>query len=62
MTKFVLKIELGNEAMQDGTDVAGALRKIAEKLETGREGGTILDENGNPVGQYETLYRALNRA
>lgn len=54
---FQLIIELGNDAMQDGTDVANVLRVLSNKLETcGFENdivGTVRDENGNTVGRWE---------
>jgi hypothetical protein len=67
--KFVLEIELGNDAMQTGTDV---LRAIRESLK-GEEGlpldagtaGILWDENGNTVGKWEVkrdLSAALDAA
>lgn len=57
--RFVIDITLGNDAMQDGPDVARALRKIADVVESctpyvvKAEGpGTIRDENGNKVGTW----------
>lgn len=56
-----LRIELGNDAMQSSTDVATALRKVAERLE---EKGYLEDEevssltrgimdlNGRTVGEW----------
>jgi hypothetical protein len=32
MAQFILKITLGNDAMQTGYDIAGALREIADKI------------------------------
>lgn len=50
---FTLEIELGNAAMQDGPDVARALRDVADRIENGLEArGKIRDENGNTVGTY----------
>jgi hypothetical protein len=51
--KFTLTIELGNDAMNDNEHIAGALRAVAGKLEGGRDGGYILDGNGNNVGAYD---------
>jgi hypothetical protein len=55
--KFVVEIEPGNAAMQTANDVAGALRKLADKLE--RESAfdwsgedKILDANGQSVGRF----------
>ncbi len=59
--KFVLSINLENEAMQDQHDVAGALRNVADRLDKlvssnfgpyGLE-GKIMDRNGNSVGRWE---------
>jgi len=58
MSQFILKIKLGNEAMLTGYDIAGALRKIADKVndnEDMREFSgekRILDINGNSVGTW----------
>ena len=57
MNKFTLTIELGNDAMQDGGDVARALLKLAQRLEGNDfrrvDGGGIMDLNGNSVGKWE---------
>ena len=55
---FILKIELGNDAMQFDCDVAAALLKVAANLSVGNlleEGnhGHIHDTNGNRVGSWE---------
>jgi hypothetical protein len=59
--KFVLKINLGDDAMQDQHDVAKALRGVADRLSKlvssnfgpyGLE-GKIMDVNGNTVGNWE---------
>ncbi len=51
--RFELKIDLGNDAMQGGPDVARALRKVADRIEDDLEArGKILDDNGNTVGTY----------
>lgn len=59
--KFVLSIDLENDAMQDQHDVAGALRGVADRLSRyvstnwgpyGLE-GKIRDVNGNTVGKWE---------
>lgn len=55
---FTIKIELGNEAMQDPSDVAEALERVADDL---RDFGfahilvvdrKIRDLNGNTVGEW----------
>ncbi len=54
---FTLTIELGNDAMQDGTDVASALRSVAKRVDgdsfTRVDGRKIMDANGNSVGTWE---------
>jgi hypothetical protein len=56
MTKFVVTIELGNDAMNEAADVAAALARIAKDLVTigwpFRDGRPIRDINGNRVGTY----------
>lgn len=64
--KFTLEIELGNDAMQDGNDVARALHSLADKMalrecEYGDglyyDGSAvgIKDANGNTVGKWEVI-------
>ena len=54
---FTLTIELGNDAMQNASDVARALRKLAGKIDLREfdkiDGGKIMDVNGNSVGEWE---------
>lgn len=58
--RFVLTINLGNEAMQTASDIARALRDTASKLVQGGYGnlasdgdsGPIRDDNGNRVGSW----------
>jgi len=55
MPQFVLKITLGNEAMQTGRDVSSALKKVSTLIEEDRvlnsgENWTVHDMNGNIVG------------
>lgn len=54
MERFTLTIELGNDAMQTGADIADALRRVAARQEEWERGtdGAIRDENGNTVGRY----------
>jgi hypothetical protein len=52
-TAFVLRIELGDDAMQTYNDVARALRNTAQKVSDGRAYGKIMDVNGNSVGEFE---------
>ncbi len=60
MAEFTLNIELGNEAMQTGLDIAEALKKVAKKIYMCGEGdeligcgGKIMDYNGNSVGLWQ---------
>ena len=64
MFTFEVKITLGNDAMQDTSDLADALDRLAVRLraqtvEQVRENGlcNVRDANGNRVG-----YCRLNRA
>lgn len=65
---FSLRIELGNEAMQTGADIAGALHELAGRVATFAEdtnydrgrgwpgtAGPIRDVNGNTVGSWEVV-------
>ena len=50
---FEVALELGNDAMQAGPDVARVLREIADRIENDFEArGTIRDANGNTVGTF----------
>lgn len=65
--KFTLEIELGNEAMQYGHDLAKALEQVSEllKYHDAQEAqsvedwdvydrkGSVKDHNGNRVGKWE---------
>ena len=60
--KFTLSITLGNDAMQDNGDVADALRRVANEIESdgwgtrltdGYAAQTIFDINGNDVGHFK---------
>lgn len=55
--KLFLEIELGNDSMKTGSDLASALVKVADRLAGSRlhnnPGQKILDENGNSVGHWE---------
>lgn len=51
--RFQLKIQLGNDAMQEPEDVARALERVAEQLrEVGWRGAPVRDMNGNRVGEW----------
>lgn len=53
---FQLTIKLGNEAMQGPDDIAHALMLIGENIGIKRATqGSILDANGNTVGDYQVL-------
>lgn len=55
MTKFILQIELGNEAMQNKEDIVEALRKYAANIEydLNERDGFIRDRNGNRVRHWK---------
>ena len=60
MVEFVLRSELGNEAMSNGVDIGNALKDVAKRLwgygdEDKMKGcyGTIMDLNGNSVGKWQ---------
>jgi hypothetical protein len=57
MAQFTLKITLGNEAMQTGSDIAESLREIANRIETYDSmkfpETKIRDINGNSVGTWK---------
>lgn len=61
--KFILEINLGNDAMREAQDVGHALERVAERLfgRAGREelgigdDGPIRDLNGNAVGRWEII-------
>lgn len=59
--KFVLEIDLGNDAMQTPQEVGDALDRLSEKFaRRGNdfhpdEGGVILDNNGNTVGGWRLV-------
>lgn len=51
---FTLTITLGNDAMQDGGDIAEALEWVADHTDImGSREGSIRDRNGNTVGKWE---------
>ncbi len=59
--KFILEIELGNEAMKTGMDIATALERVASRFHNnypfaedlpGLVRG-IMDANGNTVGSWK---------
>lgn len=51
---FELRVDLGNDACQTPSDVAGILRDAADKLEAGTDSvhGSLKDINGNRIGQF----------
>ena len=57
--RFTLTIELGNDAMRNGDDVAECLNRAADKLWDAAptlapgESGRMLDVNGNTVGSWD---------
>ena len=54
--KFILTIELGNDAMKSRKHVANALREVAKTiLENKDPEKKIRDLNGNTVGKWEFI-------
>jgi hypothetical protein len=57
VSAFRLRIELGNDAMRTGEDVARALREVADQVEGFDPfvpyGARIRDANGNTVGEWD---------
>jgi hypothetical protein len=58
--KFVLDIELGNDAMQNWSDIAWALYDVARGIRTEAPmiascGARIKDVNGNTVGSWSIV-------
>jgi len=53
MNQFRVRIDLGNDAMNTREDVASALQKIIDRLNSGIEEGLVIDENGNRVGSWD---------
>lgn len=60
-TKFTLEIEMGNDAMLTGEDIAEALSRVAQALNPSFSAAEptlqrkILDLNGNVVGFYQII-------
>lgn len=54
---FQVQIQLGNDAVRNGWDVARLLRALAYKVEGTAlaqiDGGRLMDLNGNSVGTWE---------
>ena len=49
---FVVKIRLGNDAMQTPEDISRALTNVRILLDDHHLRGTIRDTNGNSVGDF----------
>jgi hypothetical protein len=52
LEKLLLAAHRFNDAMQTTEDIAEALDRVSQKLKNGAEYGTILDLNGNKVGEW----------
>jgi hypothetical protein len=52
MPGFRLVLELGNAAMSDAEDVAGALQDVGRDLQRGYAEALVSDRNGNTVGSW----------
>lgn len=51
--EFILKIEMGNDAMQEHEDVARALETVVVSIRDGYRHRNIRDDNGGTVGHFE---------
>lgn len=60
--ELTLKVELGNDAMKDGSDLSAALKNVANRFESeylfirGGEEAKIYDANGNHVGSWSVSH------
>lgn len=52
MKKFILEINLGNDAMRTLNDIANVLSSVRNQLVEGFKSGSIRDDNGNMVGYF----------
>lgn len=59
-TKFELSIELGNDAMQNGNDIANALIDVQDRLRMGICTAYIKDDNGNTVGEWSMTLASVS--
>ena len=50
--KFICEIFMGNDAMQNTSDIATALEIVINKLNQAKQAGGIMDINGNVVGLF----------
>jgi hypothetical protein len=60
MPQFILKIDLGNDAMKRSYDVAEAVQRVVDRLQyhgfpEKSLKPNIRDINGNVVGHYEVI-------
>lgn len=60
-SRFVLTLQLGNDAMRKWSDIAHMLRRVADALDEphadapqDKDGDAIRDVNGNRVGGWHT--------
>ena len=49
--RLTVTINCENEAFEDEQELGRLLRRIADKLDRGYGGGSIMDSNGNRVGE-----------
>lgn len=52
---FTLKIDTENDAFQDGNlelEVVRILQEVVKKIENGKDYATLIDVNGNKVGDF----------
>ena len=53
MNEFSLNIELGNDSMEEGEDVAQALEQVTRRVRQGYLSGSVVDANDNNVGEWQ---------
>lgn len=53
--QFVLRIDIGNDAMKSENDLALAVESVANKMKSDSIYGNVYDRNGNHVGFYGVI-------
>lgn len=53
MERFLIEIDIGNDAMQGAPDIVDALREVIGRIEMGHTlFGKVSDANGNKCGKF----------
>ena len=58
MSQFTLAIDTTNDAFIDPTEVSHLLRKVAKSIDNDAVSGSIIDSNGNRVGEWSAFSQA----